>query len=183
MTVALAEPAARALLTSGVLACWLLGVLMMWRGWRARARRTSVPPLPSAVDPSGTDLVAPLVGVYLGTTVGGQWLERVTARRLGERSPGYLRALPGGVAVRRPGYDDLFVPTSQLVGVRRDRGHAGKVVAGNGLLVLTWRHGGQELETGFRAQDPRRHGELVEAISGMIREAEAASPDVAREFT
>ncbi len=183
MTVALAEPATRALLTSGVLACWLLGVLMMWRGWRARGRRIVVPPLPVTDEPAGTDLVSPLVGVYLGTTVGGQWLERVTARRLGGRSAGYLRALPTGVAVRRPGYDDLFVPTPQLLGARLDRAHAGKVVAGKGLLVLTWRHGGQELETGFRAQDPRRHGELVDVISGMIREAEAASPDVAREFT
>jgi hypothetical protein len=182
VTVALAEPATRALLTSGVLACWLVGVLMMWRGWRARSRRTVVPPLPATTQPAGADLVAPVEGVYLGTTVGGQWLERVTARRLGERSRGYLRALPGGVAVRRPGYDDLFVPSGQLVGVRLDRGHAGKVVAGNGLLVLTWQHGGQQLETGFRAQDPSRHRELLDVISGMIRESPASSPDVAREF-
>jgi carbamoyl-phosphate synthase small subunit len=183
VTLALGRTAARSLLTSGVLAVWLLGVFGMWRGWRARGRRTVVPPLPSIAQPAGTDLVAPLLGVYLGTTIGGHWLERVTSRHLGERSAGHLRALPSGVAVRRRGYDDLFVPATDLAGIRLDRAHAGKVVAGKGILVLSWRHGGRVLETGFRAHDPHRHQELVDAISGMIRETGAQAVQPTREFT
>ena len=164
----------RAALTAGVLAAWLLGVWAMWRGWRGRIRRTTLPELPTTPELAGTDLAEPLVGVYLGTTYAGQWLERIAASRLGERSDGWLRVLPTGLLVRRPAYDDLFVPAQVIQSARVDTAHAGRVIGRGGLLVVEWRHGEHDLETGFRGDDRGRHAEIVDVINDLI-----AAPSVA----
>lgn len=158
----------RIALTAGVLAIWSLGVWGMWRGWRGRIARTALPILPAAPELPGADVVVPLVGVYLGTTYAGAWLERVAASRLGEPSSGWLRVFPTGLLVRRPSYDDLFLPAGALLSVRTDTAHAGRVIAHDGLLVVGWRHGGQLLETGFRGNDRSRHAAVVAAVSELI---------------
>lgn len=157
----------RIALTAGVLAVWLLGVWGMWRGWRARIARTALPAMPLAPEMLGTDLVEPLVGLYLGTTYAGAWLDRVAAARLGERSSGWLRVLPTGLLLRRPSYDDVFVPAAALQSVRMDSAHAARVIGPDGVLVVGWQHGGQLLETGFRGDDQSRHAAVAAAISGL----------------
>ena len=69
----------RVLLTAAVLAVWLLATWGMWRGWRGRIARTALPAMPQAPELLGADLVEPLVGLYLGTTYAGAWLDRVAA--------------------------------------------------------------------------------------------------------
>ncbi|MDQ1709688.1 MAG: hypothetical protein QOG49_1073 [Frankiaceae bacterium] len=155
----------RIALTAGVLAVWALGVFGMWRGWRGRVARTALPALPAVPEVPGADVIEPLVGVYLGTTYAGAWLERVAAARLGERSTGWLRVLPTGVLIRRPSYDDLFVPAAAVESSRTDTAHAGKVIAGDGLLVVRWRHGESTLETGFRGDDRSRHAAVAATIT------------------
>ena len=116
----------------------------------------------------GADVTPPLVGVYLGTTYAGAWLDRVADARLGERSTGWLRVLPTGVLIRRPGYDDLFLPSGALGAARTDAAHAGRVIGAGGLIVVEWHHGGIALETGFRGDDRSRHAAIAEAINAMI---------------
>lgn len=158
----------RILLTGGTIAVWLLGVWGMWRGWQARVARTSLAALPIAPELPGADLVESLVGVYLGTTQAGGWLERVAAARLGERSTGWLRVLPAGLVIRRPSYDDLFIPTEALRAARTDSAHAGRVLGPDGALVISWQHDGRSLETGFRGDDRSRHAALAAAIQARI---------------
>jgi hypothetical protein len=156
-------------LTAGVLALWLLGVWGMWRGWRGRAARTALPDLPVAPEVPGADVVEPLIGLYLGTTDGSGWLARVAAARLGERSGGWLRVLPTGVLIRRPSYDDLFIPADALDWVRMDSAHAGRVIGPGGVLVICWRHAGRTLETGFRGDDKSRHVQAHDAMSQLVQ--------------
>jgi hypothetical protein len=168
MTLAMSQGAARFLLTLGVLAVWALGVAGMWWGWRRRVRRTALAPLPTAPEIPGGDAVPALLGVYLGTTTAGRWLDRVADQRLGERSSGRLRVLRTGVLVRRAGFDDLYLPASALRDVRIDTAHAGKVIAGDGMLVIGWHHGGSDLETGFRGDDRSRHREVADAVRALV---------------
>jgi hypothetical protein len=126
----------------------VLAYLAMWRGWRRRSRKHDLPPLVPI--PSGA--VVPLLsadGRYLGTTVAGDWLDRVVARGLGSRSSCRLTLSTAGLDVARP-TASFRVPAAALRGARHDQGIAGKVVPPHGVLVVTWQHGDLLLDTGFR---------------------------------
>jgi hypothetical protein len=181
MTLALSDGVSRAALTAGVLAVWAVGVWAMWRGWRRRAHRTALPDLPPPPELPGPDVLPRLAGVYLGTTLAGHWLERVTGQRLGDRTSGWLRVLPSGVLVRRPGSEDLFLPRPALRSVRTDSAHSGKVVVSGGVLVIGWEHGGVALESGFRGDDRSRHREVTTAIEALIGAPAADPADATRE--
>ena len=158
----------RILLTAGTIAVWLLGVWAMWRGWRGRVARTAIGSLPVAPEVPGADLIEPLVGSYLGTTYAGNWLERIAAKRLGERSTGWLRVLPTGLVFRRPSYDDLFVPVNALHFARTDSAHSGRLLGPDGALVINWQHEGHYLETGFRGDDRSRHAAVAAAVEALV---------------
>jgi hypothetical protein len=147
----------------------LLGYLGMWRGWRRRARKHDLPPLvdvpvdaPAAVLQAGAD--------YFGTTVNGDWLDRVVARGLGSRSSSRIALSADGLDVHRPS-GAFRIPVAALHGARHDQGIAGKVVPPHGVLVVTWRHGEHLLDTGFRLSP-------TDSSSGaQLSEAEAARAD------
>ena len=146
----------------------LAAYLLMWRGWRRRARKHDLPELPAVGETAGTSVLAG-EGRYFGTTVSGQWLDRVVARGLGARSEVFLSLTNGGVDVVRPA-GSFRIPAAALRGARHDLGIAGKVVPPHGLLVVTWRHGGHVLDTGFRLRAPAEHETWVRAIDEMVRE-------------
>lgn len=144
--------------------------VLMWRGWRRRAARHDLPPL---VDPPAvTDLPEPKLvsgARYFGTTVAGDWLDRVVARGLGARSTCRLNLSSEGLDVIRLA-GSFRIPTAALCGSRRDQGIAGKVVPPSGVLVVTWQHGDLTLDTGFRLTDPEQHNDWVRSISKMAKE-------------
>ena len=163
--------------------------VLMWRGWRRRARKHVLPPLVEA--PPVSELPAPKLqsgARYFGTTVSGDWLDRVVARGLGARSSCRLSLSDEGLDVIRLA-GSFRIPADALVAARQDRGIAGKVVPPHGLLVVTWRHGDLVLDSGFRltlaelsgrgsagsepASDKsvkERHNAWVRAISKRARE-------------
>ena len=55
-------------------------------------------------------------------------------------------------ALLRSGADNLFIPAADLTDVRRESGMNGKFVEKDGLLVVSWLLGGQEVSTGFRTR-------------------------------
>jgi len=140
----------------------LLAYLGMWRGWRRRGRRHDLPPLvpvpdqPEPAQAAATTLHA--AGRYFGTTVSGDWLDRVVARGLGSRSTCRLFLSNDGLDVVRP-TDSFRIPVAALRGARHDQGIAGKVVPPHGLLVVTWQHGDLTLDTGFRLTEFDSGGE------------------------
>ncbi|URM92062.1 hypothetical protein LUW75_21235 [Streptomyces sp. MRC013] len=148
-----------------VLAYWL-----MRQGWKWRASlQSALPELPTAPeDPGGT--ILSLAGRYHGSTAAGQWLERIVARGLGTRSRAELTLTDAGLEVARPGAADFFVPADRLRGARLDTGIAGKVLTEGGLLVVTWVHGGQLIDSGFRSDRAAEHPAWVTAINSLSTE-------------
>jgi hypothetical protein len=71
--------------------------------------------------------------------------------------------------VVRPASTNFFVPVTALRGARTDNRIAGKVVPEGGLLVVTWEHGGKQLDSGFRADHPAEHENWVTAIEVLMR--------------
>jgi hypothetical protein len=138
--------------------------LLMLRGWRRRAHRHALPPLTPVGEPA-----EPLLGAdgrYFGSTLAGDWLDRVVARGLGTRSTARLVLSAAGLDVHRP-RDSFRVPSSALRAARHDQGIAGKVVPPQGLLVVTWLHGGHLLDSGFRLADSAAHPRWVGAITRL----------------
>ncbi len=155
------------LLLVAVVALAWAGMALGWRRRRARQSHLPAPLAPPA------DLAAPLVsadGLYVGSVSAGEWLDRVVPHGLGARAAATVHVFWSGLVLERDGSRPLWVPTTDLAGVRRDTGLAGKVTETGGLVVWTWRLGPGLLESGLRpryAQDATR---LVEAITQVRRE-------------
>ena len=132
----------------------LIGVVIrrMMRGWRARAERQAeiVGALPKVPDLLGGSVVAPTPGLYVGSTIAGSWLERITAGDLGYRCKAVLTRYPQGILLERFGAAPIWMAHEAVSGVRTERALAGKLTS-TGLLVIRWRlPSGTEIDTGFR---------------------------------
>ncbi len=134
-----------------LLAVVVLFWALMWWGWRRRADRHALPELVPVPDKASAAILED-EGRYYGTTVADSWLERVSARGLGTRSPAGLRLSDDGLDVLRPS-TSFRIRTAALRAARHDQGLAGKVVPPHGLLVVTWQHGDLSLDSGFRLSD------------------------------
>jgi hypothetical protein len=148
-----------------VLVCGVALALAL-RGWRARARRQAGVPAPAR--PAGGPGPDAVPGVYVSTTRAGDWLDRVVVHGLGVRSPVLVDVGPDGVAMHRTGARPVQVPAADLVGVRRERGMAGKYVDAEGLVVITWRLGPETLDTGVRTRTAQDGVRLVAALERLL---------------
>lgn len=163
-------------------------LLAMARGWRTRATRTAALVPPPVPVPDGAALGEPRVpvvaAVYVSTTFAGQPLERVVAHGLGTRSAAEVSVHDAGVLLRRGGAADLFVPVQDLVDVHTAAGMAGKVVGGDGLVVLTWQahdDAGRtvRLDTGLRTRHRADRTTLTAALAALIAPTTAVPADEA----
>jgi hypothetical protein len=154
------------LVVLGVIALVLLG---MRAGWLRRARAQSdiaEPLLPPDVlaDPT----TEPVGGVFLGSTQHGDWLDRIVVHDLGVRSRATAEVGAAGVALRREGARDVFIPGECVRGAGMARGIAGKAYERDGVLIITWDLGGRLVDTGFRADVAEEQLILRDAILGLM---------------
>jgi len=146
-------------------------------GWRNRLRRQAdVEPLPPVPDEPGAPL-ASAAGQYVASTTAGDWLDRIAVHQLGIRTNAELSVHPDGVLFDRSGAVPLFIPAAALTGVRQESGMAGKFVEKDGLLVLSWRLGPRELDTGFRTRRAEDKVLLLATLQDLISAAPQADAD------
>jgi hypothetical protein len=161
----------RILLVLLVLAVIALVLAGMRAGWRRRARGQGdviAPELPPEVLPD--IVVGPVGGVFVGSTNHGDWLDRIVVHDLGVRSRAVAEIGSSGVALRREGARDVFIPASGVHGAEFARGIAGKAYERDGVLVITWDLGGRLVDTGFRADVAGDQRRLRDAILGLVAE-------------
>jgi hypothetical protein len=159
----------RILLTLGVLAIWAAGAYGIWRSWRRRAaEQAGLLPLPEAPDVTEAPRVPPADGLYIGTTLGGDWQARVFAGTLSHRSRGTLTVYPEFLSIDRPGPGPLTIPRASVRAVRADRALAGKVLGPGGMLVVTWEHRGALLDTGFSADDRDAQDDCLTVLRAWV---------------
>lgn len=142
----------------------LVIALALWgmrRGWLGRARRQMDVPAPQSLDGPVQSGVA---GVYLGTAMSGDWLDRIAVHGLGTRSRVEMSWSNQGIAVHRQGAPSFLIPASDVQGIRTDRGVAGTVRARDSVVVITWRLGDRILDTGIRADDGDGHRTLLDGL-------------------
>lgn len=142
---------------------------MAW-GWRRRGSRQAslaspgVPP----VDRGSRRMSA--TGLYVGSVVAGQWLDRVVAHGLGARANAEVIVHDNGLLLERDGAEPIWVPRADLLAARRDTGMAGKVTETGGLVVWTWLLGDVELESGLRPRYADDATPLLRAIESVTQE-------------
>ena len=145
-------------LVAGLIALALWG---MRRGWQGRVARHSSMAEPSAFDAPASSGVP---GLYLGTSISGDWLDRVAVHELGVRSRASFHLVDGGVGIRRDGTRSFLIPALAVRGVRTDRGVAGTVRGKDSVIVVTWMLADDVLDTGIRADDGVDHAALLDGL-------------------
>ena len=133
----------------------------MLRGWKHRAQRQTeaVGEFPAMPDMLGAATVAPTRGLYLGSVLAPNWLERITVGDVGYRSKAVLTRYPEGILLERSGATPIWIPQDAISSIRTERAMAGKVIPGGsgssaGILTIRWRlPSGTEIDTGFRGDD------------------------------
>jgi hypothetical protein len=160
----------RLLLTLAIVVFFALCVWGMRRGWLRKARSQSVlvPPFPEVPEAPGEPVLPETTGLYVSTTIAGEWQNRIVTRGAGLRSAATLRLYRGGIEVDRAGAPGFWIPAESLSAVRRDNHIAGKVLGVEGLLVVTWKAGETLLDTGFRGDDVDVYPQWIEALEALI---------------
>ena len=145
-------------LVAGLIALALWGMRL---GWQGRVARHSSMAEPSAFDAPASSGVP---GLYLGTSISGDWLDRVAVHELGVRSRASFHLVDGGVGIRRDGTRSFLIPALAVRGVRTDRGVAGTVRGKDSVIVVTWMLADHVLDTGIRADDGVDHAALLDGL-------------------
>ncbi|MET3950283.1 hypothetical protein [Arthrobacter sp. UYEF36] len=154
-----------------------VALALIWLGWRNRLRRQAdVDPLPEIPAHLGAAL-AVADGQYVASTTAGDWLDRIAVHNLGIRTNAELSVHPEGVLFDRSGAGPVFIPAPSLTGVRQESGMAGKFVEKDGLLVISWMLGSQELDSGFRTRHADDKTTLLKALQDLIPAAPQANAD------
>ena len=163
-------------MTLAVLAVCVLAGYGLLVGWRHRAQRQAgLPELPSLPEDFGPALATPLTGLYVSTTTAGNWQDRIVARGLGRRANATAELTADGVLIDRIDDDAIFLPAGSLTAVGTAPGIAGKVMGlPNGVLIISWRLGDVELDSGFRADDPALQPAWIDAAAALIGSARGA---------
>jgi len=150
-----------------ILVVVLLIVLALWamrRGWRARQGRQADLPEPAQLPPVGWPETLVVPGLFAGTGVHGDWMDRIAVHDLGVRSRADLSWASEGIWLDRQGARGVFIPAADIVAIRTDRGVAGTVRAKDSLIVVTWRLGDRVLDSGFRADASSDHRTVLDGL-------------------
>lgn len=155
-----------------VLTLLAVGILVaMRRGWVHRrdadAAALPEPPVVPTDDVLGAPLTDPVEATYVSTTRATDAFARVAAHGLGARSAATVRVHRSGLVVRRTGAPDLFVPAASTTVVGTSPGMVGKVVGGEGLLVVEWRLGEEAVRTGLRTRRRADQAVLARALHDL----------------
>lgn len=143
----------------------LMAFRAMMRGWSRRAELQgpvlgALPPLPDTV---GLPVIGELTGLYVGSALMPDRLERVVADGLGDRANAAMTRYPEGIMLKRGGTRPIWIPDESIIEIRTEQLLVGKVVPPHGILAIRWRlPSGAEIDTAFRGDDRRKYSEWVD---------------------
>ncbi len=157
-------------------------LLLVLTGRRRLAQRTRrlVPAPPAPPAELGALRAGPVEATYVSSTLAGDWLARVGAHGLGDRSRAEVAVHDAGVLMTRAGAPTVFVPAGAVRGAGLAPGMAGKYVGADGLVVVTWEVPSDgdvpavALDTGLRTRHATDRATLVDAVRHLMVAAPAA---------
>lgn len=99
-------------------------------------------------------------GYYVSTVFAQKALTKVWAHGLGSRGKVFIGVNAQGVSLSRLGEVGFLIPTENLTGLTRASATIDKAVERDGLLVLLWRLGDDDLATHLRIVDSEKRKKL-----------------------
>ena len=145
----------------GLVAVIVLLVFLSNRSVR-KAQESVIPrPLPSL------NVVHPHQAYYVSTVFADKALTRVWAHGLGGRGKAFVAISTQGLSISRQGEPGFSIPVKDITGVTRASATIDKAVERDGLLVVLWMLGQDELATHLRIVD---HGQR-KIMESLITEA------------
>ena len=154
----------RIAMVAGMLALIALALWGMRRGWVNRQRRQAGIPAPASAPVDASSFGAAVPGLFLGTGVHGDWMDRIAVHDLGIRSRATISWGADGIWFDRDGARSVVIPAEAVLSVRTDRGVAGTVRARDSVIVVTWTLGEAAVDTGFRADETADHGTVLDGL-------------------
>jgi len=124
--------------------------------------------------PGGAAVLPAVEGVYLGTSMAGDWRDRVTVGDIGQRSTATLYLSGSGLLIDRITASPLWIPAAAVRGAKTGRVLVGRPVGGADLLV-TWQLGGRLLDSVFRADDGKVYPEWLTALRSIAKGSNGAA--------
>jgi hypothetical protein len=133
----------------GALAVGLVAVVVLLVYLSNRSvRRAQEQVIPKPAD--SLNVLHPHSAYYVSTVFADKALTRVWAHGLGGRGKAFLYIGAEGISISRHGEPGFLIPTKSLTGVARASATIDKAVERDGLLVLLWTLGADELATHLR---------------------------------
>ncbi|MHB0928641.1 MAG: PH-like domain-containing protein [Candidatus Nanopelagicales bacterium] len=157
----------RMALVLGIIAVIALTYWGMYRGWQARVASQRELPLPQPQSSEPT-VAGPWSGIYLGATRAGRWLDRIDAHSLGARSLVRLRLTAHAIDLERENERSFSIPRTEVIGVRADKGIAGRAFEDGGIIVISFRLGQESIDIGMRFPDTAEHLAALSALSQEV---------------
>ncbi|WP_129668223.1 hypothetical protein [Phytoactinopolyspora endophytica] len=149
---------------------------LLSRGRRAARVAGCVDPPPTEDRRRKSDLpdsrdettLGPVDTVYAGTTMAGDWMERVLAHGLGRRSSASVTITPQGILLERGPEPSFVIPGESVRAVRTDRAGAGRAVRRAEYVIITWEHGEVVLDTSLRPRRREDRARIEEAVTAVM---------------
>jgi len=140
----------------------------MRSAWRSKSRRfADLPPPLRLADDQSLLVVGPVEGRFAGTTTAGNWLDRVTVHNLGLPQSITVSVYDSGLQLRGTSDFALWIPRADIHGVRTARGLAGDVVEPEGMIIVTWRLGYHDIDSGIRVSRHSDHASVLAALTAL----------------
>ena len=155
----------RIALTLATVGLLLLAFYGMRRGWRARAGRQSAIPAPVESLGTAASAIVQFPGRFIGSSISGDWLDRVVVHDLGIPSKCTMFVHSEGVVFRREGARDVCIPSASVREIRIDDAVGADVV--DSAVVVTWELGPALIDTGFRAQASGAYKAILTAVTSI----------------
>lgn len=149
---------------AGALAVGLVAVavvLIYLSNRSVRKAQESAIPKPAA----SLSIEHPHFGYYVSTVFAQKALTKVWAHGLGSRGKVFIGVNTQGISLSRLGEVGFLIPTDKLIGMTRASATIDKAVERDGLLVLLWRLGEDDLATHLRIVDREKRKQLESEIT------------------
>lgn len=142
---------------------------LMWRAWKVKMRAAQGLGLPEIPEQLG-ERITGFAGQYVVTTLANQQLERLAIPGLAFRGNAFVTVHPEGIAIVIAGGVEAFIAAYRVTGAGFGNWTIDRVVEENGMVLVSWEHGGKELDTWFRPASPVDGQRFVEAVQGLVKD-------------
>jgi hypothetical protein len=149
----------------------LLLLALMALGWRLRQRRQGDVAKPQTAPAEPGPVLDTFEGKYVATTSSGDPLDRIAVHGLGFRGNVTVVVTETGVLLQIPGTNDLWIPATDVLDLRRATWTIDRVVEKDGLHVIEWTLGDRAVETYLRMAKPSEFEKAIQWVLAKERKA------------